>query len=84
MDNIALNYQEVIKCPRNIFEKSIQTQMNQGGNRRMILVVNFLVFLKIHIFALFFVIFDLEHDVEAMHSLCLPLKSPGNLFLKYK
>ena len=23
MDNIALNYQEVIKCPHNIFEQSI-------------------------------------------------------------
>ena len=27
MDDIALNYQEVIKCPHNIFEQSIQTQM---------------------------------------------------------
>ena len=44
----------------------------QGGKHRMILVVNFLVFLKIHFFfALLYLIKCTIWNMEAMHSLCL-------------
>ena len=46
----------------------------------MDLVVNFIAFLNLIFFILVVAIFDLVHDVEAIHDLCLLLTESGNLF----
>ena len=42
----------------------------QGVQRRTVLVVNFFQFFKYIFFGLVVAIFDLVHDVEAIHDLC--------------
>ena len=44
--------------------------IKHGVQRRMILVVNFFEFLKLLFFCFVVAIFDLVHDVVAIHSLC--------------
>ena len=42
----------------------------QGVQRRMVLVVNFFVFLRLSFFCLIVAMCDLVHNVEAIHDLC--------------
>ena len=56
---------------------------SQGVQRRTVLVVIFFVFLKL-IFCFVVAIFDLVHDVQAMHDPMLSANSIWKYFLKYE
>ena len=57
----------------------LETTMTQWVQPRMVLVVNFFVFLKLNFFCSVVAIFDLVHDVEAMFPHHYLLTSSGNL-----
>ena len=54
--------------------------INQGVQRRMVLVVNFFVFLKSFCFCIVAAICDLVHDMDAIYDLCWLLTTSGNVF----
>ena len=52
----------------------------QGVQRRVVLVVNSFIFLKLYFCCFVVAIFDLVYDVEAIHRLWELLTASGNLF----
>ena len=71
-------------CEKQVFLRcgTIQYINSQGVHvqRRMVLVVNIFVFLKLLFFCFVDAIFDLVHDVEATFPLPQLLTASGNLF----
>ena len=61
-------YQPVPECSYGLYARRILLQL-QGVQRRMVYLVIFRIFESIFVFFVV-AIFDLVHDVEAIHGLC--------------